>query len=321
MAAGKDSPKRQQLLKNLKTMWEGVQSRPRPSRDEAIDDVSRMLAAHVARSLETPKVVRRSAQVSNGRMFSAGSLRRWVGYAGAAVAVFAAWWAWSANGKVAKLDTYSTYTTHAGQRAKVTLRDGSQVILGPASALRVARGESSDRTIAVEITGEALFTVNHATQRPFSVTAHGVTTRVLGTEFVVRAYDASRVRVAVREGRVSVQSLVFTSPNAVIVAAGEATSVTPNTSPSVIPITDLATDFAWAKGELVLRGISLGEALVRLSRWYGMDFRVTDSSLLSTRVAANFLATFNESEIEVLARAVGARSTRSGNTITFSPAK
>lgn len=211
-----------------------------------------------------------------------------------------------------------TYSTNSGQRASIDLSDGSRVILGPQTTLRIA---ASNAETNAEVTGEALFNVNHAAKRPFTVKAHGVTTRVLGTEFVVRAYDASHIRVAVRDGRVSVQSPLVTSANTAIVSAGEAASVSQNASPVIASIDDLATDFGWANGELVLRDVTLGESLTRLSRWYGLEFRVADPSLLNERVNVVFPAEFKEAKVEALALVIKARVTRSGRTFTFSRIK
>lgn len=247
---------------------------------------------------------------------SSVALRRWVGYAtvaGLAMA-FAGWQLLESN-NTPKSDSYTTYTTQAGQRASLTLRDGSRLTLGPATTLRVNNGTRQETV--VDVTGEAMFTVAHAKERPFTVTSHGVTTRVLGTEFVVRAFDPSQIRVAVREGKVSVQSPVFTSSNATVVTVGEAASLTPNALPLVTPITDLATDFAWANGDLVLSNVPLGEAFIRLSRWYGKEFRVANESLLRRRVTGSFPGGFNTSEIQGLATVIGAHITVSRNVITF----
>lgn len=218
---------------------------------------------------------------------------------------------------------YTTYTTKAGQRASITLAEGSHVVLGPASVLQVKSAQvdntgSGNGSVEVDIDGEALFSINHAAQRPFTVTAHGVVTRVLGTEFVVRAYDRSQIRVAVRDGRVSVQSRALTPNNAAIVNAGEAVSVAPSAAPTVTPISDLATDFSWANGELVLRDVPLGEAMLRLSRWYGMEFRASDTALLGIRVEGTFPSGFSRSRIQSLAHVVGARAEQSGKIVTFS---
>lgn len=254
------------------------------------------------------------------RGYSGSSLRRWVGYGVLPLLGFISWQVYQSkfNKPASALYEYTTYTTKSGQRASLTLADGSRVTIGPLTTLRVQRGAVPSDGVSAEVNGEALFNVVHVGKRPFTVLAQGVTTRVLGTEFVVRAYDASFVRVAVRDGRVSVQSPIFTSTNAAIVNAGEAISATPNALPVVTPIADIATDFDWANGRLVLRGVPLGEALVRLSRWYGMEFRVTSPDLLEKTIGAAFPSAFSLADIKWLGTAIKADVTRSGNIVTFS---
>lgn len=265
------------------------------------------------------RAVREGAGVSFG-----GALRRWVGYVGlgatCCVLSVVSWRVFQSkfNNPISEQETFTTYTTRPGQRASLTLSDRSRVILGPSSTLRVQTNKASNSGVIVEVDGEALFSIAHAAQTPFVVTAHGVTTRVLGTEFVVRAYDVSLVRVVVRDGRVSVQSPIFTSNNVAIVNAGEAVSATPNALPEVAPIKDIATEFAWANGELVLKDVPLGEAFVRLSRWYGMEFRVSDAILLKKTVNMAFPSGFNQADIDVLGSVVKAHVRRSGNVISFS---
>ena len=86
---------------------------------------------------------------------------------------------------------------------KLTLDDGSLVSLSPHSRLAYApkfTGELRE----VFLTGEAHFEVVK-NARPFLVHTGKVTTKVLGTSFVVRAYEEDRrVTVQVRSGKVSV---------------------------------------------------------------------------------------------------------------------
>lgn len=243
--------------------------------------------------------------------------KSWLAYAGMATVLFIAGvFTWQTQiSSVPKQDIYTTYTTRSGQRASLTLNDGSRVTLGPLTTLRV----SNSSNVSVEITGEALFNVNHSATKPFSVTAHGVTTRVLGTEFVVRAYDPSLIRVAVRSGRVSVQPVALTPDNAAIVAAGEAASVTNNKVPDITAISDLDTEFAWASGDLVLSGVPLGDAFVRLSRWYGLKFRATDPALLKAKINGAFPSSFRQKDMRNLAGAINARVMQSGDIVTFTP--
>src|SRR6185503_10826379 len=94
--------------------------------------------------------------------------------------------------------------TNAGEQRTFNLADGSTVILGAASTLRVAEGFGTS-TREVYLEGQAFLRVVHDSTRPFVVNAAGTRTTDLGTAFEVRAYPNEMVRVAVTEGMVEVR--------------------------------------------------------------------------------------------------------------------
>jgi len=92
------------------------------------------------------------------------------------------------------------------------LPDSSVVILTANSILKIDDAfDIKDRKVILQ--GEAFFEVTHDPQKPFYVHAGEVVTKVLGTSFVVRAFDnTDSITVSVRTGKVSVFTSV-TSPN------------------------------------------------------------------------------------------------------------
>jgi transmembrane sensor len=175
----------------------------------------------------------------------------------------------------------STYTTANGERATITLPDGSTVTLNVGSQLHVpANFATGNRT--VQLAGEAFFTVNSHAGSPFTVIAGPSTTRVLGTQFVVRYYvtDTSAT-VAVREGKVMVQSSVLTGAQQIQVGKfGVAHSVEP-ASPH---------QFTFAAGILTLPPMSMADAIAELNRWYNTDIQLADASLRNERISGQFPA-------------------------------
>lgn len=86
---------------------------------------------------------------------------------------------------------------------KITLSDGSEVTLSEQSSLRYP-SEFEDGARVVYLTGEALFSVKKQGQT-FMVHTGKVVTKVLGTRFVVSAFDNDRnITVQVQTGKVSV---------------------------------------------------------------------------------------------------------------------
>src|SRR5690606_24659770 len=94
----------------------------------------------------------------------------------------------------------TTYATQPGERAILTLPDGSQVILAPQTQLSVPE-RFGVGTRTVELQGNAYFDVTTVAEIPFTVTTGTVQTRVLGTRFDISNFaDDLAVRVAVVSG-------------------------------------------------------------------------------------------------------------------------
>jgi ferric-dicitrate binding protein FerR (iron transport regulator) len=84
------------------------------------------------------------------------------------------------------------------------LSDGSVVQLQPNSVIEFPHTFDPFRR-DVKLTGEAFFDVSKDKNRPFVITTGGVTIKVLGTSFNVKAYNgADQITVAVKTGKVLV---------------------------------------------------------------------------------------------------------------------
>lgn len=129
--------------------------------------------------------------------------RNWMigGMAAGALAFVAVLFVPQPHDTAAPVAMAQSYQTNPGQSQSIGLRDGSSVVLGPGSEIRIAYGQTR-RDIAV-VSGAALFDVAKDPQRPFTVTAGALKARAIGTVFDVR-FNAGVSRVAVAEGRVRV---------------------------------------------------------------------------------------------------------------------
>ena len=206
-----------------------------------------------------------------------------------------------------------SYATAAGERAIVTLSDGSRFVLAPFSRLRVplAYGRA---TRDVGLRGEAYFVVTHDPARPFRVYAANVVTTDVGTAFDVSAYHGDvPVRVAVVEGKVSVQAVGSDQPTSL--SAGHVALVDASGRISA-RAGDAAAMSAWTGGMLVFDATALPEVLATLSRWYGSDLRAGDSATAAKRVTITVSAQEGVGDvIDRLASAIAARVERRGSTI------
>ncbi|TDE13790.1 FecR family protein [Dyadobacter psychrotolerans] len=87
---------------------------------------------------------------------------------------------------------------------KVVLEDGTEVTLKPQSSLSHPE-HFAEKARIVHLSGEAFFNVTKNPARPFFVYTGELVTRVLGTSFNVKSYNAAKsIEVSVVTGRVSV---------------------------------------------------------------------------------------------------------------------
>jgi len=87
----------------------------------------------------------------------------------------------------------------------VSLPDGSSVLLSKQSIISYDKNFLSTDDRVVYLSGEAVFDIKRNPQKPFYVFANGLVTKVLGTKFKVRSYEADKeATVEVASGKVSV---------------------------------------------------------------------------------------------------------------------
>ena len=103
----------------------------------------------------------------------------------------------------------SLYTEHYvpyGSKSVVTLPDGTRVWINSGSRLRYSQKfNSTDRQVTLE--GEAYFDVYKNAKKPFLVKTSGITVKVIGTAFNVKAYpDEKTIETTVERGLVQVFS-------------------------------------------------------------------------------------------------------------------
>lgn len=138
--------------------------------------------------------------------------KRWL-YAAAAVFVLGAGVGWyfyhhaTGTSQVASAGTRPSdlvkTSNDTGKPLKILLDDGSEVTLSPRSYLSYP-SEFADSARVVYLTGEAVFSVKKQGQA-FMVYTGKVITKVLGTRFLVSAFDEDQnITVQVQTGKVSV---------------------------------------------------------------------------------------------------------------------
>jgi transmembrane sensor len=192
------------------------------------------------------------------------------------------------------------YSAGKSSDRAVVLADGSKLILGPGSEVRVAYSPTLRRVDL--LAGRARFDVVQDARRPFTVFADGGSVRAIGTVFEVEL-ASTLVRVRLLQGRVEVRANALRAPDkAQRLSAGEAIGFARG---QLVPIASAAQShtelpngmlsFNDAPLASVIEqfnrhahpGIELGSERIARLRVTGA-YRVTDSHAFARAAAAMF---------------------------------
>lgn len=169
----------------------------------------------------------------------------------------------SANGPT----QYNTITTPRGGQYRVTLADGSEVLLNAESSLKYPVNFNGSERL-VELSGEAYFEVVHNSAQPFRVKTQGQMIEDIGTHFNVNAYtDEAEARTTLLEGSVKVTPADATQ--AKVLKPGEQAVL--NGATLIAAKTDVEEAVAWKDGYFKFNSEHITTIMHRIARWYNVD--------------------------------------------------
>ncbi len=179
----------------------------------------------------------------------------------------------------------ATFVTVLGERRQVALPDGSIIDLDSRSRVRV-NYQPDRRTVELE-QGEAMFSVEHDSSRPFIVQAGVGKVTVTGTRFDVRR-DPTQTRVVVEAGTVKVQGRDAGDAEFVSVTAGLGTQVDAQGRVAAAQAVNAEELTAWRSGKLVFNNASLAEVVAQVSRYRDKPLSVATPAVGNLRLTSVF---------------------------------
>lgn len=182
--------------------------------------------------------------------------------------------------------------TKLGERALVTLPDGSKVWLNACSHLTY-RQSLLRRERDVMLSGEAYFDVTHNRLMPFVVSNHDSRIRVLGTRFNVRCNDdETYLSTTLMEG-----SVLFSDAHAGLsrqLSPGEELVFDKNSRQIEMKQRHRPEESTcWIRGRLLFEDAPLEEIALSLERHYNVEIRFGDEKIGHERFNADFETTDN----------------------------
>lgn len=196
-----------------------------------------------------------------------------------------------------RLMSTANYATRVGEQRRISLEDGSHVILDTSTRVHVAFTDERRHIELLE--GRAHFEVATDPLRPFLVRAGDRQVIAIGTAFDVSRQD-DRVAVVVVEGRIAVQPVAPSAePQTRLMSPGERV-IFERADEIARDKPDLARVTAWQNGRAVFEDQTLAEAVVEMNRYTRRPLVIADESLATRRISG----VYGTGDTEAFARSV-----------------
>ncbi|WP_421941229.1 FecR family protein [Pedobacter sp.] len=214
---------------------------------------------------------------------------------------------YSVNQSITTTMEAKVFTTKSGERKKITLPDGSVILLNAKSSLAIGK-EFNVTCREVSLKGEAYFDVTHNKDKPFKVATTDFNINVLGTAFNVKAYpdevssEATLIRGLITMEAVNgnggiitlkpSQKVTFYKVQPVI---NQPKVVKPKVVRPEITINHYTlikdstiVETAWTKNRIEIYDQNFDEIKDVLEKWYNVEIRFKDPEIEKYRFTATF---------------------------------
>jgi ferric-dicitrate binding protein FerR (iron transport regulator) len=211
----------------------------------------------------------------------------------------------------------TTVTVAKGNRQKVILSDGTNIVLDAGSEFKYPEEFDSDLR-EVTLKGEGFFEVKPNPQKPFIIHANNAVVQVLGTKFNIRAWkENKKVEVVVAEGKVSLNSKNRDFENAVILTRGFSSILPENGLPTKPQQIDINKRLGWMHNEVIFDNAPLSEILFQLERWYDVQFELADTSVAAEHLTVHIQNQSLEDILELIGALTDLHYQRTGKSVYF----
>ncbi len=231
-------------------------------------------------------VFKKSVNLNNKKRRKTYSILKRVASVAAVAIIFLLIGTVATVGVLDKTEKTISIHTNLGERAQVSLPDGSNVWLNACSSLEYKRSLLTRRRVAT-IEGEGYFEVAHNKAMPFIVQNNKAEIRVLGTRFNVRSNnDEVNLVVSLLEGAIN-----FNDNYKADVTLRHSERLVYNKLNKEFLIEHIIPDdnvTAWMQGRIIFDNTPLEEMARTLEKHYNVKIRFLDEAVKQKRFTAEF---------------------------------
>uniref|UniRef100_A0AB33IRS7 FecR family protein n=1 Tax=Prevotella sp. GTC17253 TaxID=3236793 RepID=A0AB33IRS7_9BACT len=177
---------------------------------------------------------------------------------------------------------YQKLSVPEGQRAQITLPDGTSAWVNSGSTISFPSSFGNERT--VQLHGEAYFDVAKDADHPFVVQAGGRRVKALGTEFNVRSYAPDAIDVSLYDGSVRVyepskeeQGTVLTPRQQLVIVGNQQRMLAVDQD-----------DILWRDGIISFKSATMQEVAERLHQYYHVDIIIKNADIVNQEYTGKF---------------------------------
>ncbi len=176
-------------------------------------------------------------------------------------------------------------TTRKGQRATITLMDGTKVYLNANSKISFPEQFSADKREVI-LEGEAFFEVARNVESPFTIQSGDLTTTVLGTSFNIRSFAGEPRVVSVATGKVKVNVHNMAGPSEVFLTPNQQAFYNGQLSKKEI---DINQYIAWKDKIIRFDEVTLAEAAVVLENWFNVSIQIKGENISQCKINGQYI--------------------------------
>ncbi|MDX1941035.1 MAG: FecR domain-containing protein [Saprospiraceae bacterium] len=223
-----------------------------------------------------------AAKAADNQKLRVVAHRRWLSAAaGILLLVVASVWVLQSGSK------QMIVQTSLGEQQKITLPDGSSVVLNENSKLIYPQHFDKSNTRSIQLNGEAFFEVKPNADKPFIISTNLTEVTVLGTSFNVRAYEGeTTTEVEVATGQVAFG--VKNTDASITLKPGQTGIFDNKASKLYYKSTAQLNAQAWFTNRLNFEGASLADVFQVLERYYKIKFDIANPDINRCEFTSNF---------------------------------
>ena len=171
-------------------------------------------------------------------------------------------------------DSYNTLEVPLRCDFNFTMSDGTRVWINAASTLKYpAKFAADSRTVYAS--GEIYLEAAKDAGRPFYVVVDGITVKVLGTSFNIRAYaDENDTKVTLLEGKIAAQI----NDKEYTLTPGKQLKRDKTFGETSVRTVDPAEIVSWTRGYYIFKKARLQEVVNTLKNWYGVNIMLSSGA-------------------------------------------